>query len=404
MAPTIAMFSWEKSGADVKEGEKQDEMMHLWEVRTRLTLNEKVISRGKRAELLQYVVEAIAERKMGPFLKVFQAQHPDAKVPADLQAKLDKDNAEELAALDAKLTDAVENLGESEVRDAVQSKAEFFARIGDKAKAEETYKDAMGKTVGSGQKIDLMFDQIRLALFWNDFSAVRSLIEQTTAMVEKGGDWERRNRLKVYTAAFHLLTREFAEAAPLLLDSVSTFTCYELFSYRRFVLYTVLCTTVTQPRNLIREKLVNAPDVLAVIRDIDQLYQLLTSLSKCEYRSFFASLLSVLDMVDRDPFVHCHTSYVLRELRVVAYKQFLQSYKSITLASMAKSFNVSTELLDRTLSNYIAVGRVNCKIDKVEGIIETSRPDAKNAQYQSVLKHGDHLLNRIQKLSRVITY
>lgn len=71
---------------------------------------------------------------------------------------------------------------------------------------------------------------------------------------------------------------------------------------------------------------------------------------------------------------------------------------------MAKSFNVSTELLDRTLSNYIAVGRVNCKIDKVEGIIETSRPDAKNAQYQSVLKHGDHLLNRIQKLSRVITY
>lgn len=97
-----------------------------------------------------------------------------------------------------------------------------------------------------------MFDQIRLALFWNDFSAVRSLIEQTTAMVEKGGDWERRNRLKVYTAAFHLLTREFAEAAPLLLDSVSTFTCYELFSYRRFVLYTVLCTTVTQVRDLVR--------------------------------------------------------------------------------------------------------------------------------------------------------
>lgn len=64
MAPTIAMFSWEKSGADVKEGEKQDEMMHLWEVRTRLTLNEKVISRGKRAELLQYVVEAIAERSL----------------------------------------------------------------------------------------------------------------------------------------------------------------------------------------------------------------------------------------------------------------------------------------------------------------------------------------------------
>jgi 26S proteasome regulatory subunit N7 len=65
-------------------------------------------------------------------------------------------------------------------------------------------------------------------------------------MVEKSGDWERRNRLKVYTAAFLLIGREFSEAATLLLDSVSTFTCYELFSYRRFVLYTVICTTMTQ--------------------------------------------------------------------------------------------------------------------------------------------------------------
>jgi 26S proteasome regulatory subunit N7 len=32
----------------------------------------------------------------------------------------------------------------------------------------------------------------------------------------------------------------------------------------------------------------------------------------------------------------------------------------------------------------------------------TNRPDTKNAQYQSVIKGGDILLNRVQKLSRVI--
>ncbi len=39
---------------------------------------------------------------------------------------------------------------------------------------------------------------------------------------------------------------------------------------------------------------------------------------------------------------------------------------------------------------------------QVAGVIETNRPDAKNAQYQATLKQGDLLLNRLQKLSRAI--
>jgi 26S proteasome regulatory subunit N7 len=38
----------------------------------------------------------------------------------------------------------------------------------------------------------------------------------------------------------------------------------------------------------------------------------------------------------------------------------------------------------------------------VAGIIETNRPDHKNQLYQDTLKKGDALLNRIQKLSKVI--
>lgn len=56
----------------------------------------------------------------------------------------------------------------------------------------------------------------------------------------------------------------------------------------------------------------------------------------------------------------------------------------------------------RELSKFIAVGRLHCKIDRVGGIVETNRPDLKNAQFNAVVKHGDLLLNRVQKLSRVI--
>ena len=39
-------------------------------------------------------------------------------------------------------------------------------------------------------------------------------------------------------------------------------------------------------------------------------------------------------------------------------------------------------------------------IDKVDGVIENRRPDAKNAQYARIIKEGDVLLNSLQKLSR----
>ncbi|CAM6087970.1 unnamed protein product [Calypogeia fissa] len=70
--------------------------------------------------------------------------------------------------------------------------------------------------------------------------------------------------------------------------------------------------------------------------------------------------------------------------------------------AMAKAFGVSVNFLDLELSRFIAAGRLTCKIDKVAGVLETNRLDAKNALYQATIKQGDFLLNRIQKLSRVV--
>jgi 26S proteasome regulatory subunit N7 len=69
---------------------------------------------------------------------------------------------------------------------------------------------------------------------------------------------------------------------------------------------------------------------------------------------------------------------------------------------MARTFGVSAGFLDAELSRFIASGRIPAKIDAVSGIVETSRPDSKNAQYLQVLKQGDALLNKVQKLSRVV--
>lgn len=133
-----------------------------------------------------------------------------------------------------------------------------------------------------------------------------------------------------------------------------------------------------------------------------------------------------------DRYLNLHFRFYMREVRTVVYTQFLESYKSVTIwingkyiwclcrfhrpVSKTNSLSFSSfaycfwehqmitdlYLIYSELSSFVAAGKLHCKIDKVAGVLETNRPDAKNALYQSTIKQGDFLLNRILKLSRVI--
>jgi hypothetical protein len=72
-------------------------------------------------------------------------------------------NTEKLKELDEKIKDAEENLGETEVRDAVQAKADYYAQIGDRDAAAKAYQDTESKTASVATKTDLVFNQIRWA-------------------------------------------------------------------------------------------------------------------------------------------------------------------------------------------------------------------------------------------------
>jgi 26S proteasome regulatory subunit N7 len=230
-------------------------------------------------------------------------------------------------------------------------------------------------------------------------------------LIDEGGDWDRRNRLKVYQGTYLMSIRNFSEASTMLLDTLATFTCTELYDYKTFVLYTTICAAITLNRPDFKQKVIMAPEVLEVIHEMPHLADYANSFYNCQYDKFFSALgnvpllkaLAALEAdLKSDRYLFAHYKFYVREMRITIYNQLLQSYQSLTIESMAKSFGVSEDWIDSDLSKFISLGRVNAVIDKVGGVIETNRPDAKNAQYQSVIKQGDVLLNRIQKLSRVI--
>ena len=244
---------------------------------------------------------------------------------------------------------------------------------------------------------------IRIGLFFGDRVGVKKSIDRAKTLVEGGGDWDRRNRLKAYHGLHLLTTRSYNLAAPLLLDSLSTFTSYELCSYSSLVVYSVLAGSISLKRVDFKTKVVDAPEIRAILGDGEDkaaalsgameagpgagdeemqdassatptpagaavnlttlgqstqetenpvnftpLAGLVRSLYKGNYQAFFLALAAVEEnFLSQDRYLYEHRSWFVREMRLRGYQQLLQSYRVVGLGSMAKDFGVSIDFLDR---------------------------------------------------------
>jgi len=352
-------------------------------------------------EVRNKLMSAIVTDNMGPFYEEVCAKL-NWTVDQNLVKKLKEANTAELKRLNDTIEDAEKNLSEMEVREANLAKAEYLCRIGDKEGSLTAFRKTFDKTVSLGHRLDIVFHVIRIGLFYMDHDLITRNIDKAKSIIEEGGDWDRRNRLKVYQGIYSMAIRDFRSAAKFFLDTISTFTSYELTDYKTFVTYTVLVSILTLPRNDLRSKVVKGSEILETLHSNLHIRTYLFSLYNCQYDVFFKELAFVEQFFKSDRILAPHYQYYIREMRILAYTQLLESYRSLTLQYMADAFGVTVDFVDQELARFIAAGRLHCKIDKVGGIVETNRPDSKNYQYQATIKQGDILLNRIQKLSRVI--
>ncbi|CDO75233.1 hypothetical protein BN946_scf184895.g13 [Trametes cinnabarina] len=352
-----------------------------------------------RKELL----EGIKADQMAPYYRIVTATNV---LPLDeaLLAQMEQQNKEELDKIDERLEEAKKTEGETDIADALRARANYLTQIGDKDRAIEAQKVALEKTPGLGSRIDIVLTLIRISFFFNDHELILQHLAQADELVEKGGDWDRRNRLKVYRGLHCLSIRQFKRGAELLLDALSTFTATELISYNDFVATTIISNVLTLTRPDLKKKLISAPEVIQVLPELPLLADLMKNLYDSHYDKFFIALAAATEQTHLKPnrLLAPHTRYYVREMRILAYNQLLESYRSLTLDSLARSFGVSVEFVDSELSRFIASGRLHCTIDKVNGVVETNRPSIKNAQYETVIRQGDILLNAVQRLSKVL--
>lgn len=389
-------------------------------------LTQSKVSIEQRKEAAEFVLAKIKEEEMAPYYKYLCEEYLVNNGQSDLEHDEKSDSLNEWIKFDQQLynglckkneskikelNEKIQKLEEDDEGELEQAQAwinlgEYYAQIGDKDNAEKTLGKSLSKAISTGAKIDVMLTIARLGFFYNDQLYVKEKLEAVNSMIEKGGDWERRNRYKTYYGIHCLAVRNFKEAAKLLVDSLATFTSIELTSYESIATYASVTGLFTLERTDLKSKVIDSPELLSLISTtaaLQSISSLTISLYASDYASYFPYLLETYaNVLIPCKYLNRHADFFVREMRRKVYAQLLESYKTLSLKSMASAFGVSVAFLDNDLGKFIPNKQLNCVIDRVNGIVETNRPDNKNAQYHLLVKQGDGLLTKLQKYGAAV--
>lgn len=312
------------------------------------------------------------------------------------------DFKKKISDLEKKMEEDVDGLEEKDKATYIFEIAKIYKEQKMMPEAIEKFKETIAETQSFNTKIDAMFEICHICLLEKNLEMLKEYLQKIEDLLKSGGDWEKKNRLKVYMGLYYIFTKNFKDAGKNFLDALMTFTSYELFDFKTFVFYTAVINIISVDRKTLKEKIIDNSDVLSCINEIPHLEKFLNTFYDGEYAQFFLELYYIIQRLKNDFYLSKHYNYYINEIRIKAYSQFLQSYKTVSMDNMASVFGVSTNFIDRELSNFISQGRINAKIDKVSGIIECSQNEQNIDLYQETIRDSDILISKIHKLSKLL--
>lgn len=310
----------------------------------------------------------------------------------ELKALKEK-NASTLCSLQKKKEDDPEN--ENHIFEVDKLISEYYSQVLDLKNIEESMRNIKERNSSTSLQMDMFLCNIRVAMILKKKKMLEDNIQEAKDLCEKGCDWDRRNKFKVYEALYLLRKGAFGESSVLFSESLTTFESKEVCSYEKAVLYTIFTGLLSFERDKLKENIIFSSNILEVREKVKIAYKLAESFYQCNYGSLFVDLFLFLDHYGNDFYLKKYKDLFCREIKLKAYKQLLKSYESLSLSSMSSIFGVSEDFIEKDLIKYIVSDRLSCKIDKISMtvfVVEEERDLTRE-----FLESGDELLRMIKK-------
>jgi len=155
---------------------------------------------------------------------------------------------EQIKKADEKIEYAKNNFGDVEIREAILEKANIYSSAMMYKEAIEIFNKALEISAGVGKKMDVIFELLKIGLTLKDLDSMQANINKFKELFKEGGDWERKNKLKVYEGIYDMLIRDFKKASDELINVIPNFTTMDIIDFKGLVFYSVITGLVSQPR------------------------------------------------------------------------------------------------------------------------------------------------------------
>lgn len=269
---------------------------------------------------------------------------------------------------------------------------EFYAKIYDLENFEKLAAALTEKDNSTSLKMNILMCKIRLAIILEDRASLVKNIENAKFVFEVSSDWETKNKFKVYLGLFYLMKAEFEKSAEYFCDSLASFNAYELLPFEKIVLYLVFSSLLSFERNRLKSQVIDNPE----IRKCQQYLELPECLFDCAYSELFRKILKFVEYCESDYFLDEFKENFCKEMKIKGYYQLLLCYQSLHLDKMGQYFDVETEHVEEDLRNFIVEKKLNCIIDRIDGMVRMSMA-GKGEDLECLMKMGDNVLRDIMK-------
>src|SRR5690242_1344965 len=104
---------------------------------------------------------------------------------------------EKIKEIDEKIAKEEQNVEAFDITQFYLDKGRIYKEAKEKEKALAEFKKTIEKTQSYNTKMDAVFEILHIGVLYKDLDLIKEYIDTCRKFLTEGGDWEKKNKLKV---------------------------------------------------------------------------------------------------------------------------------------------------------------------------------------------------------------